>query len=641
MKKLILIFFILLMPVIGRSHDIDVHERISRAAAKDSAGLAAFFNNNPSMYDGSSNDIDIFRYTNTNRDGWSRTANVWIQYGAINEDDWDDAYPRFKNHFYTLARPTPFGLTDGPDFWGILSWTWATAPGGGGTLHTNNFTWGAARTSLLNALTTSTTSTRTARDQNMALTLETLGHIIHLIQDLSQPGHTRNNNHGPFRRDYIEEYGNLHQADLNYTASALDWQAAGFTQLKDFWDRNLYNMANSTALVNEATSNITNTLGMAEFSNGNFLDENGLYGDLVTSGVHHFPYPLLFSGTNFSSIRGNITYGLDVSALPDGGTGFGIFISKTGNGVSVTHHAALTFLGLSILDTPDLRWLAAGVSIRSDTVLKDYHDILIPKAVSYSAGALDYFFRGQIAATVTPGNVSGNFDLNINITSSQNFYGGTFRLYSDDATGNRTAVNTLNLTWNGTSNLTAGGNITGNFVPVANATVYTLVYNGTIGTNAGNLALDPVDDGKAIAATEFKLPAHKIKTTTDTTGNTDVDWYLVDASNQLIAKADADNFTTGTEELSFPQLADGDYYVWVQFDEGDNPTANVTLQVYNESTAGYDLVYTNSTLTLSNGHDGVDTYPGSLISANTYSSDHVWYLSKKLTVVGGIIQTPP
>ena len=75
-------------------------------------------------------------------------------------------------------------------------------------------------------------------------------------------------------------------------------------------------------------------------------------------------------------------------------------------------------------------------------------------------------------------------------------------MWQEDASGNRTAVS-LGLTYPGT--LADGEYIDGTFPgPLAQSTKYVLVFKGTIGTS-GATALDPVDEGIAIAARSFTV----------------------------------------------------------------------------------------------------------------------------------------
>jgi hypothetical protein len=64
-------------------------------------------------------------------------------------------------------------------------------------------------------------------------------------------------------------------------------------------------------------------------------------------------------------------------------------------------------------------------------------DVLLPRAVGYSAGLLDYFFRGTLDFDVKVGTgQDGQMGLVITNTSAEAM-DGVFALYAEDAEGNR------------------------------------------------------------------------------------------------------------------------------------------------------------------------------------------------------------
>src|SRR5215472_12743977 len=76
----------------------------------------------------------------------------------------------------------------------------------------------------------------------------------------------------------------------------------------------------------------------------------------------------------------------------DGTIGKGIYLAKTRDGIHFNHIARINFLGTKVSGLTGARY----TTIDDPLVLKDYHDLLIPKAVKYAAGLLDYFFRGTM-----------------------------------------------------------------------------------------------------------------------------------------------------------------------------------------------------------------------------------------------------
>ena len=102
-------------------------------------------------------------------------------------------------------------------------------------------------------------------------------------------------------------------------------------------------------------------------------------------------------------------------------------------GVYVQHHSALHYLAVRHAPKSDQMDTWVALTINDTNVLQDYHTDLIPKAVEYSAGILDYFFRGrlQISCLATQDQAISFCVRNL---SGQTLSGGTFGLYGDDAT---------------------------------------------------------------------------------------------------------------------------------------------------------------------------------------------------------------
>jgi hypothetical protein len=142
--------------------------------------------------------------------------------------------------------------------------------------------------------------------------------------------------------------------------------------------------------------------------------------------------------------------------------------------------------------------MRASLTINDTEVLQDYHDILIPKAIEYSTGILDYFFRGQLEATLTCGTTPGMRGLEIKNVTGDKFLGGAFKLFWDDSEGDRTELTGASFTTTYNGALADNDIITAEFAPQANAEKYVLVYKGTIGAD-GSTAHDAVDQNIAIA----------------------------------------------------------------------------------------------------------------------------------------------
>ena len=135
------------------------------------------------------------------------TVRGWLTEGAIREDDYQphpllerifgcepplnppSAIDRPVHHFFDVQRGGA-GLTLSG---GLPAPDWALGVQGRGPADDQNqFSLPDARVSQVRAL---TESSRDGRDRNTALLFRTLGHVIHVLQDMAQPQHTRNDPH--------------------------------------------------------------------------------------------------------------------------------------------------------------------------------------------------------------------------------------------------------------------------------------------------------------------------------------------------------------------------------------------------------------------------------------------------------------
>lgn len=467
----------------------------------------------------------------------NNTPAEWMILGSQLEDakDIDAGGYRQLNHFYD-----PFskeGLSDWPingvissgnPYYGQNSLTWASFLNchgidvgiivlpvpiavGFGTDTSNVWSFQNARSYEWCGLTNPDPS---LRSQNLANMFRAIGQVLHLLQDTTSPQHVRNEQHLPYTpwSSPIENYGKKHAAELNYTASMLDWRNDGFTQLSDFWDRSLYStnkaVADPAALVaNEDPTDPTATLGAAEFVNGNFIGQRHSYSELTsTTSRFYYPLPSLLGGTTWSNLIANPgAHGVLSGSIPPigGSLVYRVNVSKASQGRYVTNHSTVGYI--PTMNPSMLTNLAniVGASVDDPDVLKDYHYHLIPTAVKYSAGLIDYYFRGTLGVAST--NIEGTFSMIITNTSYTNLNGGNFYLFYDDTNGIRTQLSGSNFTttYSPSSGLASGAACTGTFTPSLSATNYILVFQGTIGTS-GTSALDSVDAGIAIAATSFQ-----------------------------------------------------------------------------------------------------------------------------------------
>jgi len=518
-----------LAPSTCHGHAGDVHKQITQSAFNSSSGLANFL---------SENSVPKLLIAFPPQCSGRRSPMDWLQQGSYYEDEQTyDPFekligesPRCFDHFYTVQPQRTPGLVDGLTDWSeppivasLLSgctvnnsFVWGTQSGIQGPLDVgyNPYKWCDARTNELAALTNATPD---ARNTSMAMMFYSLGHVLHLNQDTSSPDHVRDAAHMltawfekyATRKDQsgLENYKrnpNWFKLPLNRTVGWANWQAQGFTKLLDFWDRGKFVSGSSEGLKAEARGDSEAKLGLAEFSNGNFLGETALYKECYGSWtIHYFPFPSLMHSTTFadnSTIQGLLASGLRYTTLANGEIVQPIFIDKKDDGITFPKHSVVSYLTAAMVKRGLSPRAAASaipqvsVSIKNDDVLQTYQSILLPKAVEYSTGILDYFFRGTMDVTVSWGGTNApNFTNTVLNTSGQDFHGGSFFLLQE-TNGIRTQLMQTNLI----GTLTNRSSL--DFLcPGSPTNKLLLVYQGTIGwTN--NAASDPVDSNIGIAA---------------------------------------------------------------------------------------------------------------------------------------------
>ena len=513
----VVLFGLTLIPIVSNAHKEPIHEQIAWAAVQSSDGLTRFANETIGGTEALLK-YNPFEFTPPSQ-GYS--PKDWVGRGAFNQDYW----PRWGNHFYTVKPNRTVGEARGLNdisegFFGILpgpttnSFAWATVPGITTPILWNILApfrsppppvnvdnWASARESQYNAL---TSVSKLVRDGNMAHMFFSLGHIIHLNQDTSQPDHTRDDAH-PFRAN-IEKYGedNYQEYFNAFDPVPRGWaywrDQAGFKKLRDFWDRGFYR-GNAWALDLDASGNATYKLGLAEFSNGNLMGENALYTEFFEpTDTQYFPYPSLKNTDQPQLKLGSFLQTLETVTLENGKQGKRPYLKKIGAGINVQHHSALKYFAAVNTGKMDLFPARVAVSINDPVVLFDYHAIMIPKAIEYSAGILDYFFRGKfdVVSAVWDGTaLPPHYTIKIRNKSGESFKDGTFTLFKDDTMGNRSAVG-LPFTYTGTLAHDDTKQLVFDSPQLTSIAKLILVYKGTIGLT-DNAPSDDVDKEIAIA----------------------------------------------------------------------------------------------------------------------------------------------
>lgn len=299
----------------------------------------------------------------------------WIGLGGVAEDQLDGseffgAFTRSARHFHAPRLPwdrSGLDIALLPRF--ESSVRWAQLPDQG---LTGRASWKDARTAFFDAATGTSDS---GRQQAYADAFRIVGQLMHLVADLAQPSHTRNDSH-PLGDDFEKFMASTQSQSLiagfkTFDPSILQvptGDAVAKIPVARIWDTDRYDGSNPP---DEASSA---TFGLAEFSSANFFSPDTISHTAYADPV--LPLPAL-----------NL---LDLASIEPYLTGENRpYRGKSGAGVRVERMVA---------EGTFFRFLPPFVHnvVLDDLVFQTYAAHLLPRAIGYSAGLLDYFFRGRI-----------------------------------------------------------------------------------------------------------------------------------------------------------------------------------------------------------------------------------------------------
>lgn len=399
----------------------------------------------------------------------------WIALGANDEDDtFSSNFARYRNHFYDPQHGGA-GYSYGI-FSGEPSPNWALEDVQ--TFATQSYSFNDARKYFYDAL---TLPDKDNREMWMARTFYTLGHVVHHIQDMAQPQHTRNDSHGGFflgPRSRYELYTDSIRAGLPFSDSNYNQNnPVAFSTARSFWDTG-------------------DGRGMAEFSSRNFVS----FGTNFDTSL--YPLPRFLDAVPHDENANDLLQSIGVNPPPECS--------------APNPSCVMTFYTTQVVDR--YRPIASSTNTRTSTESIFDQDLkvggatpafslnrfnfdaaqlfLIPRGVAYSAGLLDHFFRGKIDFVAEP--IPPNYRIQ-NLGSEP--ISGEFELYADIESSGfyRYKVNS----WK-TSDLIAGGSLAPGTDIEVNPNFYCgilpsnsiLVFKGQIG-NEGPSVTNPIG---AIAA---------------------------------------------------------------------------------------------------------------------------------------------
>lgn len=438
----------------------------------------------------------------------TKTIMEWLQEGAYDEDAGSDmdaiwGNARFNNHFHNpLKEWNEAGLNDSitivipsiPPYYytstskGESALKWAQD-----SLNQNSYaeskglkgdqTWQATKGHYYKAL---TGQKHEDREAEFARTFKGLGHQMHLIQDMAVPAHVRNDAHpedAKLGRNYLtgdmyfETWAKRNNPDINSLATKPVYPevdlskavAGGLSPITQFYDADQY--------TESFVPSRSPTWGLSEYTNANFVSDTTIFTERFDKNDrHYFPYPRY---TDYTSC-----YEQYEEQYLSSNKMRKYWRKKAGgcSGEAIEH-----FVQVEPWFQYAPTWNIQRWALHLDeATIKDYAEKLVPRAVGYSAGLLNYFFRGQIRL-VSDANNPGQHIIQNN--SAENMR-GIFSLYYDNLNGNRILIK-KNLGY---------GLLTLNAKQASDPVVfdipsdakepgkYILVFQGTLGAESGSVA---------------------------------------------------------------------------------------------------------------------------------------------------------
>lgn len=461
-----------------------------------------------------------------------------LRSGAVEEDHGK----RALNHFFDPTRNAPitvFGIRPGK-----TSPDWALAARG--SIPEQASSYYDAREYFYQAL---TAPDKKAREFLWASTFATLGNVVHHLQDMAQPQHVRNDVHldqyklggvNPFYNPSLyEKYStgaNVPGLSSSATPVYSPSNLSHFNSPRQFWVNGGKGLAEYTnrGFVSAGT-NLTGTFSNIQ-PNSRFPAPSGAGAVIETRQISD---PALAAECPGSPIPKGLIGQINFIGTP---------VEDKVTGITEVNKRTSTY---SIFDE-DLQNYAGLNAVFSLNRFNycEAHKFLIPRAVAYSAGLINYFFRGKIDFVPDPQNSNAYVIKNMGPEAMN----GTFALYYDADDGLRYPV--PGASWN--LQIRQNGQVDSlTFAPPANPAPlqpdeYILVFKGDMGQE--------VTGSNSVGAVAAKV-----------INNPEPDLYIIDPRYHYIERFSADGefrkkFFTGiggnAQETGLTVYKENYYYNW-------------------------------------------------------------------------------
>jgi hypothetical protein len=331
----------------------------------------------------------------------------WLRKGGEDEDNPLLDFP-YTEHFHDPLKPWDQAGLDIPLIWHWGSSVFWSQMSISATVSKKNlYSWPWAREKYYQAL--------ISGDEKMfADTFSTLGRLTHLVSDLAVPAHVRNDSH-PFK-NYVppswktdpyeiwtaiegnlkDEYfvvnpGSAASVDVTIFNNAIPNSLAPVA-VSALWDQDKY-----TEALNNPGITLSETVGLAEYTNANFFSKDTIYTYPNPSKENTYTNSDDAIDTiKFSNIKLN-----DIETIIEkNGVSSKRLYAHAEDGDGEKYKIASLgyfFAENTSTDGPNYEW--DDHILDDNEVHADYAARLIPRAVGYSTALIDYFFRGTMEIT--------------------------------------------------------------------------------------------------------------------------------------------------------------------------------------------------------------------------------------------------
>ena len=391
----------------------------------------------------------------------------WIRDGGRYEDE--PYYTRSFNHYHDPLQPWYIA---GFDKTFKSSLIWAQNQGLIGSLLGGDWDWKKARACFYKGL---TATTKTERDKNLADTFRALGQIMHLVHDGVVPAHVRNDPHlyveflglkiGKFHFEkwILDNFGRIQLKAAPFDKSIFDIipEATAPIPIANIFDTNRYDGTNLSVATGSQ-------IGITEYTNANFFSEGRIF--------IKYPHPAL-EDTNIFSIDGKNP---ELADAEDGKLDRRIYVKKI-FGEPLDRLASFSYISFDCIKKGHYEF---SPYVLDDKVYEEYASKLLPRAVGYSAGLLEYFFRGKLDFKQSGTKPNGDIEITITNSSDEPLVEGVLKLYYDNDQGERKEVT---LTPSAVINIPKTGTFVTTFSspPGFNPEKIMLLYDGQLGKEKG------------------------------------------------------------------------------------------------------------------------------------------------------------